>query len=86
MLKSNLCDYINTYILVKGDVIIIEQNKTQLAFKNCSPFTKCIPKINRITIDEAGNLDLVVLWFYSKDDPTSFNVDISESNNVKFFS
>ena len=51
MLKSNLCDYINTYILVKGDVIIIEQNKTQLAFKNCSPFTKCIPKINRITTD-----------------------------------
>ena len=51
MLKSNLCDYINTYILVKGDVIIIEQIKTQLAFKNCSPFTKCIPKINRITID-----------------------------------
>ena len=33
---------------------------TQAAFKSCAPFTKCITKINGITIDNAENLDLVV--------------------------
>ena len=33
---------------------------TQAAFKSCAPFTKCITKINGITIDDAENLDLVI--------------------------
>ena len=34
--------------------------KTQVAFKNCAPFTKCITKIDGTTIDDAENLDLVM--------------------------
>ena len=41
VLKSNLCDY-NAYILVRGGVTITAAPATQVAFKNCAPFTKCI--------------------------------------------
>ena len=40
VLKANLCDYNNAYILVRGDITIIVHQKTQVAFKNCVPFTK----------------------------------------------
>ena len=35
VLKSNLCDYNDAYILVKGDTTIIGHPVTQVAFKNC---------------------------------------------------
>ena len=31
-----------------------------LTFNNCAPFTKCITKIDGITIDNAENLDFVM--------------------------
>ena len=33
-LKSNLCDYNDAYILVKGKITIIGHNVTQAAFEN----------------------------------------------------
>ena len=47
VLKSNLCDYNNAYILVRAALA------TQVAFKNCAPFTKCITNIDGTTIDDA---------------------------------
>ena len=41
ILKSNICNYNNANIL-EGDVTIIGHNVTQVAFKNCASFTKCI--------------------------------------------
>ena len=35
VLKSNLCDCNNAYILVRGDITVVEDDLTQLAFKNC---------------------------------------------------
>ena len=35
VLKSNLCDCNNAYILVRGDITVAEDDLTQLAFKNC---------------------------------------------------
>ena len=35
MLKSNLCDYNNAYILARDDITIIGHATTQEAFKNC---------------------------------------------------
>ena len=44
--KSNFCNYNNAYILASGDISIIGHNlKTEVAFKNCAPFLKYIPKI-----------------------------------------
>ena len=60
VLKSSLCDYNNAYILVRGNNTIIGQQITQVAFKNSSPFSKCITKIDGTTIDDAEDLDLVM--------------------------
>ena len=60
VLKSNLCNYSNAYILVWGDNSFIGNNGTQVAFKNCALFTKCITKIDRTTIDDAEDLDFAV--------------------------
>ena len=46
---SNLCDYNNAYILVRGDITIIGHIATQVAFKNCAPFIKSITKIDVTT-------------------------------------
>ena len=51
--SSNLCDYNDAYILVRGEITIIGHNVIQLAFKNCAPFTKHVTKIDGITIDHA---------------------------------
>ena len=46
VLKSNLCDYKNDYILVKGDITTTAAPATQVVFKHCVPFTKFITKID----------------------------------------
>ena len=61
VLKPNLCDYAEAYILV--DVTIRGtggDNNTRLALKNCAPFTKCNLEINDEPIDTAENLDIVM--------------------------
>ena len=71
MPRSNLCNYANAYILVKGTITITsvgdndavkrlnERNKGVI-FKNCAPITKCIIRINNIEIDNAQVIDIVV--------------------------
>ena len=63
VLKSNFCDYINSYILVKGGITIIGNRVIQVAFQNCAPLTKRITKIVRTTIDDAEDLDLVMMMY-----------------------
>ena len=60
VLKYNLCDYNEAYILVRGNIAIIGHHVTQVAFKYCAPFTKCITQIDGTTIDDAEDLDLVM--------------------------
>ena len=61
VLKSDICDYHDVYILVKRDITIIGHNVAQVAFANCTPFIQCITKIDEATIDGAEDLDLVML-------------------------
>ena len=58
VLTSNLCDYNDAYIL--SSVAVVGVYATQVAFKNCSPFIKCIPKIDGKTTDYVEDLDLVI--------------------------
>ena len=69
MLRSSLCDYRDAYILVKGNITLnntagegaAANNATKKAiFKNCSPFTNCISKINYTQIDNAEYIDIVM--------------------------
>ena len=62
-LKSNLCDYNDAYILFRGNITFIGHQVTQVVFKNCAPFTKCITKIDQTTIDDTVDLDLVILMY-----------------------
>ena len=62
VLKPNLCDYAEAYILVNGTIRVANavNNNTRLALKNCAPFTKCNLEINDEHVDTAENLDIAM--------------------------
>ena len=61
VIKPNLCDYVEAYILVDGTIRAAAANvNTRLALKNCAPFTKCNLEINDENVDTAENLDITM--------------------------
>ena len=65
MLRSNLCNFSDAYIVVEGDITLEGDNDANkrnknLAFKNNAPFINCISKINGVKIDNAEDLDVVM--------------------------
>ena len=61
VLKPNLCDYPEAYIIVDGTIrAAAADGNTRLALKNCAPFTKCNLEINDEHVDTAENLDIVM--------------------------
>ena len=75
MLRSDLCDYSDAYIVVKRDITLEGDNNANkrnknLEFKNNAPFINCISKINGIKIDNVEDLDFVMPMYnlheYSK--------------------
>ena len=67
MLRSDLRDYSNAYIIVKGDITVTNPNNAKrnqaVAFKNNAPFINYISKINGVQIDNAEDLDVVMPMF-----------------------
>ena len=68
MLRSDLCDYSDAYIAVKGTITVevtTANNRIikELTFKNNVPFKSCISKINNTFIDSAEDLDIVMLMY-----------------------
>ena len=68
MLRSDLCDYIDVYIVVKGIISVTGTNPNnrrnkKLTFKNNALFTSCISKINNTFIDNAEDLDIVMTMY-----------------------
>ena len=69
MLRSSLCDYSDTYILVKGNKSVnntaaagadaTNANK-KVIFKNCAPFSNWVSKINNEQIDNTEYIDIVM--------------------------
>ena len=61
VLKPNLCDYAEAYILIDGTIrAAVANTNTRLALKNCAPFTKCNLEINDEHVDTADNLDITM--------------------------
>ena len=64
MLRSDVCNYSDAYIVVKGKITVTNPNKDaydkKLAFKYNAPFTSFILKINNTLIDNAEDLDIVM--------------------------
>ena len=70
MLRSDLCDYSDAYIIVKGTIIIEGRNNRDiknrsLALKNSAPFISCISKTNKVFIDNAADSDIVMSLYSS---------------------
>ena len=80
MLRSNLCDYSDVYILVKGTITVngivngaeneILRRNRLLILKNNAPFVSCMTKVNNEFIEDADDLDIVTPMYnlleYSK--------------------
>ena len=82
MLRSNLCDYSDAYILVKGTITVTapgvnnnannirEKRNRPLILKNNAPFVSCITRINGELIEDADDLDIFMSMYnlleYSK--------------------
>ena len=64
VLKSNLCDNSDACILLRGDITVVTVHVTQIAFKHCAPFAKCITKIDETKINNAKYLDLVMPMYH----------------------
>ena len=63
-MKSNLCDYTDTFVLVTGDIAAAAGNEnTPIAFKNCAPFTGCVPHINNELVETAENSDIIMTLY-----------------------
>ena len=61
VLKPNLSDYAEAYILIDGTIRAAAANiNTRLVLKNCAPFTKCNLEINDEHVDTAENLDITM--------------------------
>ena len=71
MLRSNLWDYADAYILGKGTITItgagdddnakrLDERNEGAIFKNCARFTKSISRINNIDIANAQDIDIVM--------------------------
>ena len=78
ILRSGLCDYSDAYIVVKGDITLTKTNGREIidirnrfsVFKGNEPFMNCISKMNNVLIDNAEDLDIVMIIYnlleYSK--------------------
>ena len=67
MLKLNLCDHSDAYILVNGTVTVKNtdpaanpNNRKNIISENCAPFNNCISEINNTQIDNAKDIDVVM--------------------------
>ena len=74
MIRSDLCDYSDAYIVVEGDIIVTEPDNSKrnkaVAFKNNAPFISCISKINGVKIAE--DLDVVMPMYNSLEYSTNY--------------
>ena len=75
MLRSNVCDYSDAYILVKGTITVTapeisnnadnirDKRNRPLISKNNAPFVSCITRINGELIEDADDLDIVMSMY-----------------------
>ena len=90
MLRSNLCDYSDAYLLVKGTITVTapgannngnnirEKRNRPLILKNNAPFVSCITRINGELIEDADDLD-IVMSMYNSD-----NIKVINANTFKY--
>ena len=74
MLKSSLCYYSDSYILVRGTIGItrhrnenaskrVVERNNGVIFKMCAPFRDCISEINNTQINNVKYIAVVMLMY-----------------------
>ena len=75
MLRSNLCDYSDAYILFKGTITVTapeannnvnnirDKKNRPVILKDNAPFVSCITRINGELIEDADDLDIVMSMY-----------------------
>ena len=65
-----MCDYSDTYLVVKGTIDFLadaanknDKAEKNVAFKNNTPFISCISKINSTLIENTEDLDIVMSMY-----------------------
>ena len=97
MLRSDLCNFNDAYIAVKGAITLtkdtnrdfIDVRSRFLAFKNNAPFTNRISRVNNVLIGNAENLHIVMFVYnllefskiYKKTTGSLWNYYRDEPNN-----
>ena len=75
MIRSNLHDYSDAYILVKGTItvpnmaaagVVVNNTNKKVIYKNCAPFTNVITKVNNSQINAYYN-NIVMPMYNIKD-------------------
>ena len=95
MLRSDLCDYSDAYVWVKGTITVTHPNDNanfnkKLTLKNNAPFISCISKINGQLVENAEDLDIVIPMYnlleysnyYEKTSGSLFNYYRDEPNEI----
>ena len=69
MIRSNLCDYSDAYIISKGTITVpnraaagaaVNNTNKKVIFKNCAPFTDCITEINNTQVEDAKKIHIAM--------------------------
>ena len=66
ILQSDMCNYSDVYIAVKGTITVAkaynrDRRNRSFVLKSNAPFISCISKINNALVDNAEDLDVVIL-------------------------
>ena len=95
MLRSDLCDYSDAYVWVKGKITVTNPNDNasfnkELTLKNNAPFISCISKINGELVENAEGLDIMIPMYnllqhsknYEKTSGSLFNYYRDEPSEI----
>ena len=79
MLRSDLCDYSDAYIVVKRAITVEDNNANNredknLTFKNNAPYRSCISNLNNILIDNAEDLGIFTLLYNLLEDSNFYSM------------
>ena len=86
ILRSDLCDYADAYILVNGTILVNglnprDRQNRPLVLKNNVPFISCITRINKELIEDADDLDIVMPMYNLLEYSKNFRKTICSLNN-----
>ena len=93
MLRSNLCDYSDAYILVNSTITVTalganngannirDKRNRPLILKNNAPFVLCITRTNGELIEDANDLDIVIPMYNSLDYSKNYRKTIGSLYN-----